>query len=176
MVLAYEVLMGQGLRPIGPAERAVLAAKGELTEALAAAEASGTLSAPAPRPPPRPRSVRVNTLAWSVEDALTWLANQADDAAVPIPAPHPFLPDVLVFPPGTDLHAHPAVADGRLILQSASSCMPARVLDPQSGWTVLDACAAPGNKTTHAAGKEKRERVERRAFFRSLPFLFLSPR
>lgn len=27
------------------------------------------------------------------------------------------LPDVLLFPPGTDLHDHPLVLDGRLILQ-----------------------------------------------------------
>jgi putative methyltransferase len=29
--------------------------------------------------------------------------------------------------------------------------MPAHALAPAPGWTVLDACAAPGNKTTHAA-------------------------
>lgn len=36
-------------------------------------------------------------------------------------------------------------------LQSKASCMPAHVLAPQPGWTVVDACAAPGNKTTHVA-------------------------
>ena len=30
--------------------------------------------------------------------------------------------------------------------------MPAHALRPEPGWTVLDACAAPGNKTTHLAG------------------------
>ena len=29
----------------------------------------------------------------------------------------PLLPDVLVFPPKTDLHDHPVVQNGRLILQ-----------------------------------------------------------
>ncbi len=29
--------------------------------------------------------------------------------------------------------------------------MPAHALRPQPGWTVVDCCAAPGNKTTHAA-------------------------
>jgi putative methyltransferase len=156
LVLAYEVLMGQGIRPIGPAERAVLAAKAGLAAALEAAQASGALPAPRPPPPPRPRSVRVNTLAWTLREALAFLA-QGGGEKLPSPAAHPLLPDVLVFPPGTDLHAHPAVTDGRLILQSASSCMPAHVLGPQPGWTVLDACAAPGNKTTHVAGKRERE-------------------
>ena len=39
-------------------------------------------------------------------------------------------------------------------LQSKSSCMPAHALNPEPGWTVLDACAAPGNKTTHLAGEQ----------------------
>ena len=30
--------------------------------------------------------------------------------------------------------------------------MPAHALRPEPGWEVLDACAAPGNKTTHVAG------------------------
>lgn len=62
------------------------------------------------------------------------------------------LPDLLLLPPGTDMHDHPLVANGSLILQSKSSCMPAHALAPQPGWTVIDACAAPGNKTTHLAG------------------------
>jgi len=38
--------------------------------------------------------------------------------------------------------------------------MPAHALAPARGWTVLDACAAPGNKTTHvAAGVGAKGRV-----------------
>eukprot|EP00879_Flechtneria_rotunda_P027154 GHRR01029028.1.p1 GENE.GHRR01029028.1~~GHRR01029028.1.p1 ORF type:complete len:363 (+),score=144.53 GHRR01029028.1:78-1166(+) len=61
------------------------------------------------------------------------------------------LSDVLVFPTGTDLHDHPFVGAGVLLLQSKASCMPAHALNPQPGWHVVDACAAPGNKTTHVA-------------------------
>ena len=32
------------------------------------------------------------------------------------------LPDVLIFAAGTDLHDHPLVADGRLILQVRTCC------------------------------------------------------
>ena len=61
------------------------------------------------------------------------------------------LPDLLVFPPGTDLHDHPLVASSTLVLQSKASAMPAHALRPRPGWAVVDACAAPGNKTTHLA-------------------------
>lgn len=40
-------------------------------------------------------------------------------------------------------------------LQSKASCMPARALMPEPGWTVVDCCAAPGNKTTHLASLMK---------------------
>jgi hypothetical protein len=37
------------------------------------------------------------------------------------------------------------------MLQSKASCMPAHALRPGAGWHLVDCCAAPGNKTTHAA-------------------------
>lgn len=95
----------------------------------------------------------------------------------------PVVPHLLVFPPGTDLHAHPAVRSGQLILQDRASCLPAAVLldavpvevtcsdadgaakakedtgrdasgEAPAGKPleyVVDACAAPGNKTTQLA-------------------------
>jgi putative methyltransferase len=78
------------------------------------------------------------------------------------------VPDLLVFPPSTDLHNHPAVRRGQLVLQDKSSCLPACVLlgavpvtesssssidgdDAPPIEYVIDACAAPGNKTTQIA-------------------------
>lgn len=63
----------------------------------------------------------------------------------------PDLPDLLAFPPGTDFQTHPLYLDGSIILQDKASCMPAHVVAPPAGSTVLDACAAPGNKTSHLA-------------------------
>ena len=63
----------------------------------------------------------------------------------------PLLPGLLLLPQSARLHDHPWVADGRLILQGRASCIPAHVLAPQPGWTVVDCCAAPGNTTTQLA-------------------------
>ena len=62
-----------------------------------------------------------------------------------------FIPEVLELPPGTDLHAHHFVKNGSIVLQSFASCLPAFIMDPEPRWNVIDACAAPGNKTTHLA-------------------------
>jgi putative methyltransferase len=64
----------------------------------------------------------------------------------------PILPNLLVFPPGTSMYDDVNVAAGRIILQDRSSCLPALALQPlPPGAVVIDACAAPGNKTSHAA-------------------------
>ena len=47
---------------------------------------------------------------------------------------------------GTD-----AFYSGKIYLQSISSILPALVLDPKAGESVLDVCAAPGSKTTQMA-------------------------
>lgn len=65
------------------------------------------------------------------------------------------VPDMLVLPGGTDLHNHRLVLDGSLFLQGKASSMVAVALCPKPGWKVLDACAAPGNKTSHLASLMK---------------------
>ncbi|KAM0673836.1 hypothetical protein GVAV_002674 [Gurleya vavrai] len=39
--------------------------------------------------------------------------------------------------------------NGLIILQNISSCLPALILNPSKNSFVIDACSAPGNKTTH---------------------------
>lgn len=167
LVLVRELLWGaDGLKSTGPAEKAVLALETPLREALEAVLREAGVDdvselLPAVRleaaAAAHPRTARVNELQMTVEQALEWIRAP--------PAPHtrrwarvgaeasidPHLPDLLVFPPGTDLHDHPLVESGALILQSKASCMTARALAPAPGATVVDCCAAPGNKTTHAA-------------------------
>ena len=94
--------------------------------------------------PTHSRHVRVNTLKLSVDEATRRLASHR-------PKRDPHVSDVLVFQPGTDLHDHPMVRSGEIVLQGKASCLPAAALGPKCGWDVVDCCAAPGNKTTHLA-------------------------
>ena len=174
-VLIRELLWGsEELQPLGPAEKAILALETPLKEALNAiledantADVNDLLPAVklAAAAAQRPRTARVNQLKISIEDALDWLRkppslhkNQKWTKACAAVTVDEHLPELLVFPAGADLHDHPLVLDGSLILQSKASCMPARALDPQPGWEVVDACAAPGNKTTHVAALVKEEK------------------
>ena len=92
------------------------------------------------------RTARVNTLKISVRDALEIFVRDGYECAI-----DELVDTVLVFPAGTDLHAHATVKDGRVVLQGRASCLPAIALRPERGWGVIDGCAAPGNKTTQLA-------------------------
>ncbi|KAI8991385.1 S-adenosyl-L-methionine-dependent methyltransferase [Mycotypha africana] len=59
------------------------------------------------------------------------------------------LRDMLVFHPRTDFHAHALYLSGDIILQDKASCFPAHVCQVPEGAHAIDACAAPGNKTSH---------------------------
>ena len=61
------------------------------------------------------------------------------------------IPALLVFPPKTPLYEHELIKDGSLVLQDKSSCFPVTALAPPPGSCVLDACAAPGMKTSQLA-------------------------
>jgi 16S rRNA (cytosine967-C5)-methyltransferase len=85
--------------------------------------------------------VRANTLRISRDELA---------AALPVRTrPVDDLPDVLEEP--YDLHGSDAFERGLLMPQSRASMLVAHVLDPQPGERVLDLCAAPGAKATHAA-------------------------
>jgi NOL1/NOP2/sun family putative RNA methylase len=94
---------------------------------------------------PLPRSVRVNTIKTTVERSRQALAeaNVAYDPA----EWHPGLFSLPETQPGRNWpYVH-----GWLHGQEEVSALPARVLDPQPGERVWDACAAPGSKTSQLA-------------------------
>lgn len=57
------------------------------------------------------------------------------------------VPTLFGFTSNCKVAGFPLCIQGKLIIQNKSSCLPAVAMDPHPSWTVLDACAAPGNKT-----------------------------
>jgi 25S rRNA (cytosine2278-C5)-methyltransferase len=109
-----------------------------------------------------PKYARINPLKWSGSEAEI-LAELA--MTFPEVRGDPVLPRVLRFPPKTDLHSHPLVESGALVIQDRASCLPVTALfhtvSDSGVWpppadrrlTILDACAAPGSKTSQAVAE-----------------------
>ncbi|KAM3842963.1 28S rRNA (cytosine-C(5))-methyltransferase [Diretmus argenteus] len=171
-VLVYDLLIGQGVKCGGSWKTLMMKHRVSLQAELARMKIKQNVSRNQDLLPPGvqqpegdqlPRYVRVNTLKTTVDDAIDYLkrdgfsylgsASRLDD--LNLQAKHfvrdLHLSDVLVFSPKTDFHQHFLYTAGHIILQDKASCLPAHVLNPPSGSHVIDACAAPGNKTSHLA-------------------------
>ncbi|XP_040009851.1 probable 28S rRNA (cytosine-C(5))-methyltransferase [Xiphias gladius] len=171
-VLVYDLLMGQGLKCGGSWKAVLMKHRSRLQSELARMKIKQRVSrnedllpASVQRPAGDhlPRYVRVNTLKTTVEDAVDYLkrdgfsyqgqASRLDDLTLKgknfLRDLH--LPELLVFSPKTDFHDHFLYKAGHIILQDKASCLPAYLLNPPPGSHVIDACAAPGNKTSHLA-------------------------
>ncbi|XP_004501444.1 25S rRNA (cytosine-C(5))-methyltransferase NSUN5 [Cicer arietinum] len=157
-IIVYDILFGQGVPLVGDAEKYLMRHKdalhSTLKQILSRKNVKTVKELFALHEVPDvsvPRNVRVNTLKLDVDSALVELRKkytvQKDD----------LIPDLLILPPGTDLHDHPLVKNGSIFLQGKASSMVAPALSPEPGWEVLDACSAPGNKTVHLAALMKRK-------------------
>ncbi|KAI7898382.1 S-adenosyl-L-methionine-dependent methyltransferase [Cokeromyces recurvatus] len=112
-----------------------------------------------------PRYVRVNEHKLSVEKAVQTFQKEGYvlinyPEKLDILKPKEFcvdahLHDMLIFHPKTDFHAHPLYVSGHIILQDKASCFPAHVCQVPQGAHAIDACAAPGNKTSHLSALMK---------------------
>ncbi|UKZ80659.1 hypothetical protein TrVFT333_008422 [Trichoderma virens FT-333] len=117
-----------------------------------------------------PRWVRVNALRSSVEEQLETTFSKHTRAEsiqdiVSKPGRHiyidPHVPNLLAISAGMDFAKVEAYTSGKIILQDKASCFPAYLLDPRSeDGDVIDACSAPGNKTTHLAAILYKHRPE----------------
>ncbi|KAK7562476.1 S-adenosyl-L-methionine-dependent methyltransferase, partial [Phyllosticta citricarpa] len=110
-----------------------------------------------------PRWVRINTVKTTLDEQLqsTFSSYEQEKSlrdVMSAPASAKVLhidehiPDLIALPPRADLTKNTAYQRGQLIIQDKASCFPAYLLDaqPEDG-DIIDACAAPGNKTTHLA-------------------------
>ncbi|CAH1757019.1 7294_t:CDS:10 [Entrophospora sp. SA101] len=115
-----------------------------------------------------PRYIRVNTLKTTVDKVINQFIREGykleysndDDNDLSKLRPKTIrrdkhLPDLLILPPNTDLHKHKLYISGEIVLQDKSSCFPSFICSPTINSHVIDACAAPGNKTSHLSSVMK---------------------
>ena len=97
----------------------------------------------------RPGSIdlRVNILRTSVTEVKTALENAGLQVST-----LPQLPQALrIESGGGNIRTLPGYDAGWWIVQDSSAQLVTHLLDPQPGETIIDACAAPGGKSTHIA-------------------------
>jgi 16S rRNA (cytosine967-C5)-methyltransferase len=93
-----------------------------------------------------PLSLRANTLKTSRAKLLAEIRK-----GVPQAMPSPFSPEGVLIDPPVPLSRVPRFREGWFQVQDESSQLVGHIMDPKPGERVLDACAAPGGKTTHLA-------------------------
>lgn len=92
-------------------------------------------------------SVRVNTLQMDRERFIAqW--NQTEEGEA---IPSEWVPDGVIIRQGGNPAYSRLFQQGACTIQDESSMLVSRILSPKPGMKVLDACAAPGGKTTHLA-------------------------
>lgn len=87
--------------------------------------------------------LRVNPQVNSRDQYLKQLQEKGIEAH-----PHAFVDSALVLDEPTNVENLPGFESGSVTVQDASAQLAALILAPQKGERVLDACAAPGGKTT----------------------------
>ena len=140
----------------------------QLDKGQASQSADGSESAPVEtnaqpaRKRRHPRWVRINTVKTTLKEQLaTTFAGYTvvDSVEEILETPKSELvhldkhiPNLIAVPQSAEVVNTAAYLEGQLILQEKASCFPAYLLGaPCEGKDYLDACAAPGNKTTHMA-------------------------
>jgi len=91
-----------------------------------------------------PLALRVNRRAMARDEYLALLAAQGIEA-------HPIGDSGVIVARPRPVAELPGYADGAFSVQDAGAQLAAPLLDAEDGMRVLDACAAPGGKTTHLA-------------------------
>ncbi|SIN70644.1 16S rRNA m(5)C-967 methyltransferase [Sulfurivirga caldicuralii] len=91
-----------------------------------------------------PLSLRINPLKT---DRNSWMA--LPEVAAQKPLPHALSPQAVILETPCDVTRLPGYAEGAFSVQDVAAQQAGFLLDPKPGERILDACAAPGGKTTH---------------------------
>jgi putative methyltransferase len=154
--MCYEVLFGKGkIKGGGAVKREVNKYIASLREGLTELMLERMVTEKVDLLPERvtamarmPTYIRVNNLKLSAQKGLDIVQAVCADAR-----PDEVIPGLIYIPAGASSFGQNAhVKSGELIIQDKASCIPSQTLtDHWEGGDVLDACAAPGNKTSHVA-------------------------
>lgn len=93
-----------------------------------------------------PLSLRTNSLRTGRAQSLEVLKRE-----IPRAVPSPFSPEGILIDPPVPLSRVPRFQEGWFQVQDEASQLVGHIVDPRPGERILDACAAPGGKTTHLA-------------------------
>lgn len=164
LVLVHDLLLAKGIQAgDGPIKQAVLRHKTRLHGEFQKVKVKRGASSNADladngdeRAALIPRYVRVNSISGTTEAAIENFVSRGFILSDPFSSKRGFsrdlhVPDLLLFSPQTSFKNDPLYISGKIILQDKASCFPAVVLSPPATdeSVVIDATAAPGNKTTH---------------------------
>ncbi|OJT13761.1 25S rRNA (cytosine-C(5))-methyltransferase rcm1, partial [Trametes pubescens] len=164
LVLVHDLLLARGIQAgDGPIKHAILRHRTRLQSELTrlkikrgAKSNSELAQTDDARAAAIPRYIRVNRTCWSSNDALKTLKAQGYEEGDPLTSSKAFkrdehIPDLFAFHPSVRFTDDPLYLSGKIILQDKASCFPAHVLAPPAcdDAVVIDATAAPGNKTSH---------------------------
>ena len=91
-----------------------------------------------------PLTLRVNSMQQTRDIFLQNLLDADIQASL-----HPLAPQGIQLEHSTDISALPSYEDGGFSVQDGAAQQAANILQPQPNERILDACSAPGGKTTH---------------------------
>lgn len=173
-ILLYELLFSQSrkIRGGGGLKRILVENHPKMLKALEIIQRTQPELIPSPSDEHKiglsiPRYCRVNTLKADLKQVL------GDLEAFQPQHLDEHVENLICLPAATDLHDHPLVQDGKLILQDKSSCFPVEALRIEmikrklTDYDAIDCCAAPGNKTTQLAAILQRSNTKLYAFDKS---------
>lgn len=117
-----------------------------------------------------PRWIRINTLRTTLEEQLestfadllhvTSVKGVSTRSSKAIYVDE-HIPNLVAVSPSINLTSSKPYREGKLIFQDKASCFPAYLLNPGSeDGDIIDATAAPGNKTTHLAAILRSQKSE----------------
>lgn len=160
LVLVYELLVGSGkIRGGGKVKRVVMGELAKIEESLQkllekkkAVSIADLLPESTRLADNLPSFLRINSLKIRNKRHFATVID-AIRQKCPEARMDEHIDNLVVLPPGSaSFGQHELVADGTIIIQDKASCFPSQVLaDAWMDGNVIDACAAPGNKTSHIA-------------------------